>query len=42
MIRRLGLATLAPCYLKFKKEYLYKEIDSNTHTAAAIKLMPIN
>ena len=42
MIRRFGLDTFAPCYLKFEKEYLYKAIDSNTHTAAAIKLMPIN
>ena len=42
MIRRLGLNTFAPCYLKFEKEYPYKAIDSNTHTAAAIRLMPIN
>ena len=42
MIHHKGLKPFAPCYLKFEKEYLHKEIDSNTHTAAAIKLMPIN
>ena len=42
MIRRFGLVTFAPCYLKFEKEYPYKAIDSNKHTAAAIRLMPIN
>lgn len=42
MIHRFGLDTFAPYYLKFEKEYLYKEIDSNTHTAAAIRLIPIN
>ena len=33
---------LCTLIFKLEKEYLYKDIDSNRNTAAAIKLIPIN
>ena len=42
MLKSFDLDKQERLLLGFEKEYPYKAIDSNTHTAAAIRLMPIN